>query len=164
MRFSIPRLAEPSSTGVDYHGFVFRDFNHEISPDELSVNVAEVNFRLTDRMQVWLYRKSDPNHIVEEDNDEFSLRKQNAWYFGSGERTKKANDPGSVQYYLESETGVVSTLIDCPNDARGECQHVFHRDGWTYTFRHKPLRVPEWKELEDRVVKLTRSYIVEERP
>lgn len=161
MKFSIPKLALPSSTGVD--GFVFRDFNHEISPDELSISLVEVNFRLTDRMQIWLYRKSNPNYIVEKDNDKFGLKKQSAWYFGSGERKKKPNDPGSIQYYLESETGVISTLIDCPNDSRGECNHEFHRDGWTYTFRHKPSRATEWKELEDRVVKLTRSYIVEKQ-
>lgn len=157
MKFSMPITSKPFTSDSR---ILFRDAENKISPDVLSINLVEVNFRPTDRVQVWLYRANNPSHIVEKNNDEFGLKKQTMWYFGSGERKKKAKDPGFVQYYLESDTGVVSTLIDCSNDARGECHHEFHRDGWTYSFRHKPLRVPEWKELEDRVVKLTHSYVV----
>ena len=159
MKFSIPRLAKPWTKGGD-HGIIFFDVYGAVS-DALTINLIEVNFRLTDRMQIWVNRANDSNTIVEKDNDEFGLKKDNFWYFGSGERRKKANDPGFSQYYIESETGVLSTLIDCSNSSHGECSHEFKHDGWTYSFRHKLSRLAEWKELENRVVDLTQSYIVE---
>ena len=105
-------------------------------------------------------RPNSPSDIVEDDGELYGLKKQNTWYFGSGERRKKANDPEHIQYYQESNTQVVSTLIGCPNDLRGECMHTFQRDGWTYTFKYKPMHVSEWKRLEEGVIKLTNSYIV----
>lgn len=158
MKFSIPSNARSFTHGVNHLGFSFNDVRGEITPDMHAL--ISVDFESSGVMQGWIYRQNSPNHIVEDDGEVYGLKKQNTWYFGSGERRKKANDPEHIQYYQESNTQVVSTLIACPNDLRGECMHTFQRDGWTYTFKYKPTHVSEWKRLEERVVKLTNSYIV----
>ena len=157
-KFSIPLNAKSFTRGVNHLGFAFNDNRGEITPDMHAL--ISVDFELSGVMQAWIYRPNSPSHVVEADGEEYGLKKQNTWYFGFDEKKKKTNAPEHIQYYQESSTQVVSTLIGCPNSSRGECMHTFQRDGWTYTFKYKPVHVSEWKQLEERVVKLTNSYIV----
>lgn len=158
MKFSIPSNTNSFTNGVNHLGFSFNDVRGEITPDMHAL--ISVDFESSNVMQAWIYRPSSPNHIVEADGEEYGLKRQNTWYFGDGKKKKKTNTPEYIQYYQESNTQVVSTLIGCPNSSRGECMHTFQRNGWTYTFRYKPIHVSDWRQLEQRVVKLTNSYIV----
>lgn len=109
MKFLIPMLAKSFTKRVNHPGIAFVDVYGDIASDMQAL--IEVDFQSSGVMQAWIYRPNDLNHIVEDDGEVYGLKKQNTKYFGSGEGRKKANDPEHIQYYQESNTQVVSTLI-----------------------------------------------------
>lgn len=117
----------------------------------------ELNFADTDRTDVW-HTKDGPAYIVEESGEEYGLKKQAKWYVGSGRRREKSGVP-SFQYFNISSDNKIVTVIDCPDSVRGECLHAFRSGGWTYTFHHRPVYLAEWKTMQEKLVKLTRSFI-----
>lgn len=154
--FSIPMDAKPFKV-PNNRGLWFADYNGYISSDKQGV--VEVDFRLNGISDRLSKVESDRYNIVETTN-EYGLIKQSIQHI-AGENAKLSY-PVYIQYYSESKQP--TTIISCPNGLNKKCFHFFQHNGWTYTFKYEPSNISQWKQHEDRVVKLTRSYIVFEQP
>jgi hypothetical protein len=68
-----------------------------------------------------------------------------------------------LEYSPGQPNGIIDTRIDCypPSDALPKsCQHRFLNGGWHYYFRHRPEDVPNWREMQKRLLDLLASFAV----
>lgn len=162
MTLSIPQKYKSKVIGFNYPAITFYSTapafeNVPDAKDSGAINShIEVNFIDTNRTDYWL-TKDDSSHIVETSGEEYGLKKNTLWYVGSGPREKLR--PRYFQYFNVSNDNRVVTVINCSDIVKGQCLHAFRHDGWTYTFHHSPVDLPEWKSMQDKLVKLTHSFI-----
>jgi hypothetical protein len=58
------------------------------------------------------------------------------------------------------ESGV-ATHIECPSgDLNAWCSHIFMSDGVLFWFRHRQSELPQWREMQARLLDLYRSFEV----
>jgi hypothetical protein len=99
-----------------------------------------------------------------EDNDRVESLARLLLTNNSGEEygLKKASGAYTYQYFNISSDNKFITLINCPDSAainEEYCVHMFRNGGWTYNFYHKPEDLVNWKIMEEKLVKLTRSFV-----
>jgi len=122
--------------------------------------LVEVSFGETEIPQVWFQRDTS-SYRVEDAGEEFGLKKRSVWYLHL--KTGAPKDRTAIDYYARSSDGRIRALIECPPGQEGFCLHTFYRNGWTYTFNHRPADIPNWRSMQERISSLTASFVISER-
>lgn len=165
--FSIPKAYAPEPNWVD--GFSLR-FGAQ-APAFEPAQTAFINSRQNNRVKVAFYPKETiPNWPkipvdaadIESLADDYESDKNDN--YGLEKRTSRSATTGlpngGAAYFQRSPEGDVTTIIRCSERADVQCSHSFEDDGWVYEFHHLPAEIPEWQAMQDRLVKLTDSFVL----
>lgn len=155
--FSIPRQFNPFAN--DSPGF-----NFYASPPDFQARHIDRSKPIPPSIQVTLQPMDLSKHINNSGyritfngEEEYSLKTGTRSHL---DRAGVVHSTGNI-FHSISDTGVVSTFIECDLTLKAHCVHYFVSDNWTYFFQYPRELLPEWRIMERNLVNLSRSFVVQ---
>jgi hypothetical protein len=83
------------------------------------------------------------------------------YYRPQGVMSWLTTERGQVRENEQDASGPRATRINCwpsASGSSGSCEHVFLRDGTVYRFAHSQDALPQWRELQTKLIDRVRSF------
>lgn len=164
--YRIPRSYRPRWSGGSSRflslGMAAPDFAPlAIHWDDLAPSERDSNSVFVEWNPTWLLdlMKSAPGGQITERGTEFGLQKTTVVFFG---RDSKRYESYHYLIYADGQpNGVNTTLIGCNAGSEmhpASCLHRFLNNGRHFYFRHRPEELPNWRNMQKRLVDLFASF------